>query len=733
MYWTHGFLGAFDNLTSLPSPPNRIASWGVLKPQDRFLTIAPFFHMMGYLITMESLFRGVPFVSPPDKPITSDFIVDIANATKPTAALFPPSVLEEMSHLEGALKALSCMKEVYFAGASLSPEVGKKISKQTKLVSLFGATETGVVPVMRPPITETDGWDGYEWNPSYGVDMRLVGEETYELVIKRSSTRQFQAVFHAFPNLNEYGTKDIFLRHPSKQNRWIYHSRIDDIIVLSNGEKFNPLTMEKIIESHPLVAHAVIAGQGHFQSSLLVEPYWDKMGEHKSDRDFLQEIWPSVQRANETAPAHARLQRSTIGVATKDKPFKTTPKGTSQRHHIYRDYAQEIDAIYKQSHADEDWVHQGLSENTTLTEIRAYIQKISYAIYGSEITGGMDFFRAGLDSLQAIQFTRYLQDIVRARYPGKTSQITTRAIYSNPTIDRLSLFMNSVINGNDDLNEFVDERSRVEKIEALVGKYTSDIPIQHLDIQTSPKKHTIILTGSTGSLGTYLLSALLDDPATLKVYCLNRSTDAATRQKSRLLENGLHWDSSREGKVEFLQASFGGEKLALADSKYDEMLRSVDTIIHNAWKVDFNLSISSFEDAHIRGVRRFIDFSLHSVHQAHLYFVSSISSIGDWKPRDGPVVPETAVENSEVTLAQGYAESKHVAERICSEASHRAGIPTTIFRVGQMGGPTGEKGAWNRREWLPTIIATSKATGSIPNDLGLAKVDWIPVVSLGIK
>lgn len=44
------------------------------------------------------------------------------------------------------------------------------------------------------------------------------------------------------------------------------------MIVLSNGEKFNPLTMEIIIEGHPLISKVVVVNQSRFQAGLLVEP-----------------------------------------------------------------------------------------------------------------------------------------------------------------------------------------------------------------------------------------------------------------------------------------------------------------------------------------------------------------------------------------------------------------------------------------------------------------------------
>ncbi|KAK1948791.1 hypothetical protein LY78DRAFT_687363, partial [Colletotrichum sublineola] len=48
----------------------------------------------------------------------------------------------------------------------------------------------------------------------------------------------------------------------------------------------------------------------------------------------------------------------------------------------------------------------------------------------------------------------------------------------------------------------------------------------------------------------------------------------------------------------------------------------------------------------------------------------------------------------------------------------RSGVPTAVVRVGQIAGPTLRDGVWNRQEWLPTIIASSKYLGVLPGDLG---------------
>jgi thioester reductase-like protein len=179
-------------------------------------------------------------------------------------------------------------------------------------------------------------------------------------------------------------------------------------------------------------------------------------------------------------------------------------------------------------------------------------------------------------------------------------------------------------------------------------------------------------------------------------------------------------------RVEFLQARFGDERLGLDETKYDELLENVDTIIHNAWKVNFNHRVEAFEQPHIEGVRRLVDFSLSSERNAHIHFISSISTIEGYS--QGPSIPEIIFNDPSSVLRQGYGESKHVSERICATASAKCGVPTSIHRVGQIGGPTTEKGMWNKQEWVPSLVASSKTIKQIPNSLGSVSVQWVPVV-----
>lgn len=87
---------------------------------------------------------------------------------------------------------------------------------------------------------------GIEWRKQTGED-----EDVYELVFVRKDkdpAAHIQGYFYTFPDEKEVSTKDLYTPHPKLPHHWLHHGRADDIIVFSNGEKLNPITIEGIVE-----------------------------------------------------------------------------------------------------------------------------------------------------------------------------------------------------------------------------------------------------------------------------------------------------------------------------------------------------------------------------------------------------------------------------------------------------------------------------------------------------
>ena len=336
--------------------------------------------------------------------------------------------------------------------------------------------------------------------------------------------------------------------------------------------------------------------------------------------------------------------------------------------------------------------------------------------------------------MQTLEFTKGLKIGFRPIDQGSTnmSWLSASQVYRYPTIETLAEFLNRGLKlGISEETVDSDER-RAERMTALVEKYTKGLPEtihtngisqSNGEMNGNPKLN-VALTGSTGTLGTHLLEALLKDTAVGKVYCLNRSSEAQARQEKSFEARGISelLDMSR---LSFLTVGLGHAQLGLSSGSFTQLMSGIDVIIHNAWKVDFNHQLESYE-SQIRAVSDFAKWSASSRRHLHIVFVSSLASVGNWSAHNQGPIPETPVTDAQVAQRMGYGESKHVAERILQYAQEQCSVPATILRVGQIAGPsTAKGGVWNKAEWLPTLIQTSKALGCIPDNLPV--VNWIPV------
>ncbi|KAK3196257.1 putative secondary metabolism biosynthetic enzyme [Lecanicillium sp. MT-2017a] len=244
---------------------------------------------------------------------------------------------------------------------------------------------------------------------------------------------------------------------------------------------------------------------------------------------------------------------------------------------------------------------------------------------------------------------------------------------------------------------------------------------------------TIVLTGSTGNLGCYILDVLLRNPRVEAVHCLNRGADAAARQLGLLAQRGLQKDQKNladDPRIHFHQCDLAEPRLGLSPASADAIAATATHYLHCAWPVDWNQSYSSFEPA-VRGVSGLVSFVLEAKTNAKLFFISSVAAAGNWGAIPGAHldVPEEELDDWKVARF-GYGQSKLVSERLMGHASRTSGLTGAVCRIGQVGGPVdhGEEGSWPAQEWLPSLLLSSRYLNTVPADLGpMDDVDWVPV------
>ena len=722
IYLTNGFLSLLDPANSIPSPQKRQSAYHAFAASHgKFFSTLPLYHVFGTIVMIRTICAADNLILPSaDRPANATAIAQILEKTEPTTAAFAPSLLEEICTTDDGLAIVAKIQHIFFGGGPLAHETGDRLCKLTHLQSIIGSTEAGFLHglVLQDPLD----WQYFEWAPKSGIVMEPAEDGQSELVVKRNGDRRGKGIFYTFPDLEEWRTNDLFAPHPEKSGLWTYKGRRDDVIVLSNGEKFNPVGFEKALESHALVRGAVVVGQARFQTALIIEPVWESLPNNKDQVSLVNELWPVVEQINKANPSQGKVWKSMILIAKRDKPFSRAAKGSIIRKRTVKDYEKEIDTLYGDELMDDNLgkAQPDADLDQTKSLLRAAIESKGLP-FPQTATDDADFFNFGVNSLQVVALSKSLSV---AYSEIKDDQILPQVIYQHPTINSLASYLCHSSNSD---SADAAEVSRETVMTNMVEKYTAELHTPSCSAKSSdPRNRTIVLTGSTGSLGNYILQDLIASPNVSRVYCMNRSTGAADRNRKSFEDRGVTPDFA---KVTFLQTDFAKDNFGLSVEIYDKLLRDVDTFIHNAWAVDFNKTVASFEDTHIAGTRRLIDFSIESWHRAHIVFISSIAGVGSWsssKPNEH--VPERIFEDHSVSLPQGYGESKHVAECILASAARQAGILSTIIRCGQLAGPSDSGSVWNRHEWVPSLLISSREMGMLPQTLGNQNiVDWVPM------
>ena len=337
-------------------------------------------------------------------------------------------------------------------------------------MNAIGSTEVGL-PVQHH--VDQEDWEYFCYNPDYnGFEWRKseAGEGIYEqVIVRKPELDMFQGVFQTFPEINEWSLKDLYSKHPTKADHWIYRGRDDDIIVFLNGEKLNPVSIEGTLRSHPLVSSALVVGAGRMQPAVIIEPSKGTPEAYEDREKLIDEIWPTVVAANKESVAHGRIDRHYIMLATPDKPFFKSGKGSIQRPLTINLYKQEIDQLYQmaESASAENMPQLDTSSyKALLSSLRAIIQSV---LGDDQLGDETDIFTAGADSLQVLSISRSIKGgLSAAKADVDVNPMGPRNVYSNPSIKQLTGFIYLEMQHQSSGN--AGEESHVPDMKAMLEK-----------------------------------------------------------------------------------------------------------------------------------------------------------------------------------------------------------------------------------------------------------------------
>lgn len=256
-----------------------------------------------------------------------------------------------------------------------------------------------------------------------------------------------------------YATKDLFQPHPTIPRAWKYIARLDDTLVLVNGEKFGPVAMEGQIRSNRDVAEIVVFGAGRPCLGALIVPAPSLSG--KTQDEILDVLWPVVKSANQFVDSFAHISKNMIKLLPTDCAYPRTDKGSIIRQAFYKTFQKEIEEAYDEK--DAETAHR---QKFNLDEMRTFVRKLlsdSLPAAG-QVEDTTDFFLLGLDSLQAIQMR---SSILRNVDLGEGRKLGQNIAFDCPSIEKLSSFLYSL-----SIGQAVDQKPSVEsEMQDLINKY----------------------------------------------------------------------------------------------------------------------------------------------------------------------------------------------------------------------------------------------------------------------
>ncbi|KAJ4474509.1 acetyl-CoA synthetase-like protein [Lentinula aciculospora] len=676
---------------------------------------------------------------------TSDNVLVHLQRTKSNCLTVVPAMLQSWSRSDSDIDVLRSLEIIIFAGGPLPPATGDRlVSRGVFICSVYGGTEFGCVTTLK--LTEDrNEWQWHRfsqdkveisWLPQGDgtFECRFIAVDTHPLAVENMS------------NPRGYATSDLFVPHPTKEGLWKVVGRVDDVVVLSTGEKCVPAPMENSLMMSPLIQGVVMFGRQRDQPGVLVEPSPGnevEIDDPKQISTYRNRIWPVIEEANQLVPSYSRVFKETILVSFPEKPLPRAAKGTILRKAAFQLYEKEIDGIYEtiQSSANSSPVDPPTSWESP--QFQQWLTHQVQDLCGAVLSPTADLFEHGMDSLSATILRLRISSVLRsaAKLPlrGSIDVFPPNMVYNHPSIQRLANYIIGLVHPEGSVAT-ADVDDHIRLIEAMIERHSNGLELGTSIISDSAfvnnvgVKHSsssprvvVLLTGSTGNLGAQILSRLLRDCSVDLVYALNRPSTLGTmmdRHKRRFADKGLDCSALGTDKLILLEGGNGLPNLGLTDNVYDELKNNVTIVIHNAWRLDFNLSLSSFE-VNVHGMRNLIDLARSSRFASTLRFLftSTISSTQAWDAFEEGPYPEEVITDAKYAVGTGYGEGKYVAERILA----KSGLNATFFRIGQISGGA-PNGAWAMSDWFPMIVKSSLKLNMLPGANGV--VSWIPMDSV---
>ncbi|KAG0174801.1 hypothetical protein DFQ28_004462 [Apophysomyces sp. BC1034] len=685
----------------------------------------PLFHIFGTFTVFNVMTLGGSTVFPEKLPPPTASLLDALKQNRCTYLAAPPLILEQLSsHLRATndFTAMQQLKLVIYGGAPLKFETGQFFHEHNINVrNEYGTTEinTFMSSNLDPKSPNWNALRPLRFLKEYCIWEPFEGDVKH-LAVKGDCPSLASGL--ALRDDGNYATNDIWRETQPGSGFYNYLGRKDDTLIMENGEKTNPVPMEETIREIPLVANCVVIGEGRQCTAALIELDTHYALEYSPD-EMITQVLEAVKRANKIAPSHSAILPQMVRILPLNKKIPSTDKGTVIRKRAAKQYEALIEKMYsdflegpKTAANQQEDISKWSSEQLEAFLIDAAASTLDLS--KTEVTKDLSqsLFDIGLNSLLSIQLRNLICQVV---------DVPQNFLFLHPSIQA----MKEAIQGGpqDNKNVVEEEYKKTEEIlEAYLKKAQQDFGVAKNAYKKDSGGHVVLLTGATGSLGSFMLQDLMKNPAVKKVYCLVRGKDNLMKRirdgfEARVLDASL---LDNNAKVEALPMRLDEPNLGFSQDLYHRLKKEVTIVQHCAWLLDFNQPVSHYEKECIRGFYNLLLFAYSDTNPMHVHFISSVSASAAW----GTSIPEMPLpRDPHVAMPMGYGHSKYISEHLLNYLSKEKNFPCYVERLGQVCGDS-VHGAWNTSEQYPLMfIGGGQVMHKMPKLE--TSIDWITVDS----
>ncbi|KAM9960405.1 hypothetical protein ACTFIW_009545 [Dictyostelium discoideum] len=392
--------------------------------------------------------------------------------------------------------------------------------------------------------------------------------------------------------------------------------------------------------------------------------------------------------------------------------------------------------------------HDGNRDNKNSVN-QMFLEKVSevLSIEISKINTDIKPSAYGADSLSIVQ----LKNWVDKELSGNI--ITIQQLQTNTISSSIKIITNSLDKkkkeGKNKSSTVVNNTNEITSTKTI-EYWKNEVKLDETIIASSIKSDLIIdnkmdkvilLSGSTGFLGGYLLLNLVKMKNCSKIYCLTRSNHLSdqTNLMNKIIENLKHhklfemFEQSELEKIFPVYGDLGKSKLGLSDKMYLEISNQVNLILSCGADINLNANYDEIKPTNVESTKEFIKLSVSKGTNKPMIPIVNLSSFSIFfgqKLNDGIEFDEYQVGIPSLSnlnnLPGGYMQSKLICEHLLLEASSR-GIPAMTIRLPSIfSNPhTGVGHSGDLLQLIIKSIGVTKYFPIEPTSLFISPITWV--------